>query len=117
MIKLIKLTIVALSMVATVATAQTNELTGVWLRGSGSNNYPMSQWSPGELPFTAAGREVFDANAWNQKNLAAVFNQPRIEFVVLVARQLYVEKTDPIEHAFAIATVRHRINLYWTTGC
>ena len=39
-----------------------SELTGVWLRGSGSNNYPQSQWSPTELPFTAAGKAAFDAN-------------------------------------------------------
>jgi len=40
-----------------------SELTGVYLRaGGGGNDYPMSQWSPEELPFTAAGRAVFDAN-------------------------------------------------------
>jgi hypothetical protein len=63
MIKLIKLTIAAaLVFSAAVAGAQTNELTGVWLRASGSNSYPMSQWSPEELPFTTAGRAAFDAN-------------------------------------------------------
>lgn len=44
------------------AQAQSPALTGVWLRSSGSNGYPMSQWSPNELPFTAAGRAAFDAN-------------------------------------------------------
>src|SRR5688500_10423031 len=62
MIKLIKSTIVVLGLSIGVVNAQTNELTGVWLRASGSNNYPMSQWSPEELPFTTAGRAVFDAN-------------------------------------------------------
>jgi hypothetical protein len=47
---------------APFAHAQDSGLTGVWLRASGSNNYPMSQWSPEELPFTAAGRAAFDAN-------------------------------------------------------
>ncbi|MEY3660308.1 MAG: hypothetical protein RLZZ169_1133 [Pseudomonadota bacterium] len=37
-------------------------LSGVWLRGSGSNNYPESQWSPAPLPFTADGKAVFDGN-------------------------------------------------------
>src|SRR5688500_11380085 len=60
MIKLIKLAIVATGLIAALTSAQT-ELTGGWLRGSGSNNYPMSQWSPEELPFTSAGRAVFDA--------------------------------------------------------
>ncbi|MDY6982314.1 MAG: hypothetical protein SV422_04445 [Pseudomonadota bacterium] len=45
-----------------IAQAQSPELTGVWLRSSGSNSYPMSQWSPEELPFTPAGRAAFDAN-------------------------------------------------------
>jgi len=38
------------------------EVTGVWLRGSGSNKYPQSQWSPAELPFTTTGKAAFDAN-------------------------------------------------------
>jgi len=42
--------------------AQTNDLGGVWLRASGSRDYPMSQWYTQELPFTANGRAVFDAN-------------------------------------------------------
>lgn len=41
---------------------QNADLTGVWLRGSGSGDYPQSQWSPSELPFTAAGQARFDAN-------------------------------------------------------
>jgi hypothetical protein len=42
--------------------AQSTDLSGVWLRGSGTSDYPMSQWSAGELPFTAIGRARFDAN-------------------------------------------------------
>ena len=38
------------------------DLSGVLLRDSGSRDYLLSQWSPGELPFTAAGRAQFDAN-------------------------------------------------------
>jgi len=38
------------------------DLSGVLSRSSGSRGYPMSQWSPGELPFSAAGRAQFDAN-------------------------------------------------------
>ena len=60
-IKLSSLLLV-LSLVCSLASAQSADLTGVWLRASGSNNYPLSQWSPEELPFTAAGRAVFDAN-------------------------------------------------------
>lgn len=41
--------------------AQEN-FSGVWLRDSGSNGYPQSQWSPDALPFTENGRQVFDAN-------------------------------------------------------
>lgn len=37
-------------------------LTGVWLRGSGSDSYPESQWYPKPLPFTANGRATFDGN-------------------------------------------------------
>ena len=44
------------------AAAQNQDLSGVWLRDSGSGGYPQSQWSPEELPFTAAGRQRFDAN-------------------------------------------------------
>lgn len=39
-----------------------SDLSGVWLRDSGSERYPMSQWSAEELPLTAAGRERFEAN-------------------------------------------------------
>lgn len=62
MINLLKISIVILGLSTALASAQTADLTGVWLRASGSNNYPMSQWNPAELPFTAAGRAVFDAN-------------------------------------------------------
>ena len=46
----------------TALLAQSADLTGVWLRGSGSNGYPMSQWYPEALPFTANGQSVFDNN-------------------------------------------------------
>ncbi len=59
--RLLKLCIVPIAFCASVCSAQP-ELTGVWLRSSGANGYPMSQWSPEELPFTAAGREAFDNN-------------------------------------------------------
>jgi hypothetical protein len=39
-----------------------NSLTGVWLRDSETRDYPMSQWSASELPFTPAGRAAFDGN-------------------------------------------------------
>jgi len=39
-----------------------HDLSGVWLRDSGTRGYPMSQWSPDELPFTSEGRAAFDAN-------------------------------------------------------
>jgi len=60
--RLLKLCLVPLALCASLAHAQSSELTGVWLRSSGSNRYPMSQWSPDELPFTADGRAAFDAN-------------------------------------------------------
>ena len=44
------------------AALSAQDFTGVWLRGSGSNGYPLSQWNPGELPFTAAGKAQFDGN-------------------------------------------------------
>jgi hypothetical protein len=62
MTRLFKLCLLLSTLCAPLALAQSSELTGVWLRASGSNSYPMSQWSPEELPFTAAGRAVFDAN-------------------------------------------------------
>ncbi len=37
-------------------------LTGVWFRISETRGFPMSQWSTNELPFTAEGRALFDAN-------------------------------------------------------
>jgi hypothetical protein len=39
-----------------------SDLSGVWLRGSGSNGYPMSQWSPDALPFATQGQIQFDSN-------------------------------------------------------
>jgi hypothetical protein len=38
------------------------DLTGVWLPATETRDYPMSQWSASELPFTPAGRAAFDAN-------------------------------------------------------
>lgn len=51
-----------LSLAATGTLAQSTDLNGVWLRDSGSRGYPMSQWSPAALPFTAAGQKKFDSN-------------------------------------------------------
>lgn len=59
---MLHLCVVASTLCASLVFAQSPELTGVWLRASGSNNYPMSQWSPEELPFTPMGRAAFDAN-------------------------------------------------------
>ena len=60
--RLLKIGALLSAFCVSAVSAQTSELTGVWLRSSGSNRYPMSQWSPEELPFTAAGREAFDNN-------------------------------------------------------
>jgi hypothetical protein len=60
--KLITATLLFILLLPLQAQAQGNDLSGVWLRASGSRDYPMSQWYPTELPFTAAGRAVFDAN-------------------------------------------------------
>lgn len=38
------------------------DLSGVWLPASSTRGFPMSQWTPEELPFTEAGRAAFDAN-------------------------------------------------------
>ena len=62
MIIIKKLILVICTLVPSLLLAQQNDLTGVWLRSSGSGGYPMSQWYPQELPFHAAGRAVFDAN-------------------------------------------------------
>lgn len=59
---LLKTLVLSLAVVAAAVHAQTESLTGVWLRGSGSNNYPQSQWSPDALPFTPAGKTAFDNN-------------------------------------------------------
>jgi len=42
--------------------AQPADLNGVWLRGSGSQGYPMSQWSVEALPFSTPGKAQFDSN-------------------------------------------------------
>ena len=56
----------ALAMLAVPAFAQdggaATSLTGVWFPASNVSGFPMSQWSPNELPFTEAGRAAFDAN-------------------------------------------------------
>jgi hypothetical protein len=38
------------------------DLSGVWFPASETRGFPMSQWSPDELPFTRAGRAMFDGN-------------------------------------------------------
>lgn len=38
------------------------DLGGVWMPASQARGFPMSQWSPSELPFTAEGRARFDGN-------------------------------------------------------
>ena len=42
--------------------AASSDLSGVWLPSSSTREFPMSQWTPEELPFTADGRAAFDAN-------------------------------------------------------
>ena len=42
--------------------AQPADLNCVWLRGSGSQGYPMSQWSVEALPFSTPGKAQFDSN-------------------------------------------------------
>jgi hypothetical protein len=37
-------------------------LTGVWLPDTDTSEFPMSQWSDEELPFSPAGQQRFDAN-------------------------------------------------------
>ena len=49
-------------LLASACTFAQPDLSGVLLRDSGTRGYTMSQWTPGELPFTAAGRARFDAN-------------------------------------------------------
>jgi hypothetical protein len=51
-----------LLLVARPVLAQSDDMTGVWVRASGFSGNPMSQWSARELPFTPAGRAAFDAN-------------------------------------------------------
>jgi hypothetical protein len=59
----LKVIFVLISMTISVAVfAQSSDLSGVLLRSSGTQGYPMSQWYPGELPFTTQGQAVFDAN-------------------------------------------------------
>ena len=53
---------VPLMILARPVFAQSDDMTGVWLRASGFAGNPMSQWSSRELPFTPAGRAAFDAN-------------------------------------------------------
>lgn len=60
--KLLSIALLTAGLVANIASAQTKEVTGVWLRAGGGANYPQSQWYPKELPFTAAGKAAFDAN-------------------------------------------------------
>jgi hypothetical protein len=37
-------------------------LSGVWIPSSSTREFPISQWTPEGLPFTAEGRAAFDAN-------------------------------------------------------
>jgi len=60
------------------ATAQ-SDLSGVWMPSSSARGFPMSQWVPGELPFTAEGRAQFDANVPGKgprETLPALGNDP-----------------------------------------
>ena len=52
----------AFFLLASACTLAQPDLSGVLSRSSGTGGYPMSQWHPGELPFTAAGKAQFDAN-------------------------------------------------------
>ena len=56
-----RLLITCLLLVTSTVSAQP-DLSGVLSRNSGTRGYVMSQWYPGELPFSAAGRAQFDAN-------------------------------------------------------
>ena len=62
------------------ASAQTDELNGIWLvHSEGERDYPTSEWSPEELPFTAEGEEAFAANipvGGEERRLAALSNDP-----------------------------------------
>lgn len=54
-------------------------LTGVWYPSGSARGYPMSQWSPEELPFTEAGRARFDGNVPGKgprETLPALGNDP-----------------------------------------
>ena len=42
--------------------AATTDLSGVWMPVTRTRGFPISQWSPEALPFTADGRAMFDAN-------------------------------------------------------
>ncbi len=44
------------------AVASMRDLSGVWMPATNTRGFPMTQWTPEELPFTAAGRAMFDAN-------------------------------------------------------
>lgn len=58
--------VVAAAMVSPAAFGQADTsgkgLSGVWFPASETRGFPMSQWSPDELPFTPAGRAMFDGN-------------------------------------------------------
>lgn len=55
-------TILLTALFPLLAVAQDTDLSGVWLRASGTADYPQSQWRATELPFTEAGQAQFDAN-------------------------------------------------------
>jgi hypothetical protein len=58
---------------------ESQSLTGVWYPSSRTAGFPMSQWSPQELPFTEEGRAAFDANVPGKgprETLPALGNDP-----------------------------------------
>ena len=44
------------------ASASMRDLSGVWMPATNTRGFPMTQWTPDELPFTDEGRAMFDAN-------------------------------------------------------
>lgn len=55
------------------------DLSGVWMPATNTRSFPVTQWTPGELPFTAEGRALFDANIPGKgprETLPALGNDP-----------------------------------------
>ena len=64
---------------AQVPATGSSSLTGVWMRASNTDGFPISQWSASELPFTPDGRAAFDANVPGKgprQTLPALGNDP-----------------------------------------